>query len=263
MPELADRWRLENFIDALIFELDKAQDTLAVKGINRRLTYTVRDVAVDLNVFPDYSRDDLRFSVARPGDEGASRITFQLGSITDQQIKETTRDPVRSEDIAISEVEELEPELRESLRRVGVNSARDLERMERRNVDLDQVVREKVGKETPRGTVSYDKLATIISKARRKDFSPTVQSVSLAMGGPGEAVIDIAGKHLEAFGPGYPMAVINGEEVAAENTASGLRLRAPIAALRGGTNQLDLALDKGSVLHLQMNNGDNPAETAQ
>ncbi len=37
-------WNLETFLDSLIFELDKAQDTLSVKGMNRKLTYTVKDM---------------------------------------------------------------------------------------------------------------------------------------------------------------------------------------------------------------------------
>ena len=46
----AETWKLESFLDSLIVELDRAQDTLSVKGVTRRLTYTVRDVAVDLFV---------------------------------------------------------------------------------------------------------------------------------------------------------------------------------------------------------------------
>src|SRR5262245_46487187 len=96
-----DNWRLETFLDSLILELDKAQDTLAIKGVTRRLTYTVKDLSVDLYVFPDYEDGKLRFNVARPGENGASRISFQLGSITDRQIRESANEPTTADDVPI------------------------------------------------------------------------------------------------------------------------------------------------------------------
>jgi hypothetical protein len=43
-------WNLETFLDSLIYELDRAQDTLALKGVNRPLTYTVKDMALELQL---------------------------------------------------------------------------------------------------------------------------------------------------------------------------------------------------------------------
>ena len=54
MPELAADWNLESFLDSLILELDKAQDTLSLKGVTRKLTYSVLNVALDLQIFPQY-----------------------------------------------------------------------------------------------------------------------------------------------------------------------------------------------------------------
>ena len=59
-------WKLNSFLDSLILELDRAQDTLALKGINRRLPYTVRDLALELHLFPDFDGRDLRFITAGP-----------------------------------------------------------------------------------------------------------------------------------------------------------------------------------------------------
>ena len=39
-------------------------------GINRRLTYTVRDLALELHLFPDFDGRDLRFATAGPGEKG-------------------------------------------------------------------------------------------------------------------------------------------------------------------------------------------------
>ena len=64
-------WQLEDFVDSLVVELDKTRETLAVKAINKPLTYTVKDLALDLNIFPSYDGDQIRFITAQPGEQGA------------------------------------------------------------------------------------------------------------------------------------------------------------------------------------------------
>ena len=39
-------WKLESFVDSLVVELDKTRETLAVKSINKPLTYSVKDVSL-------------------------------------------------------------------------------------------------------------------------------------------------------------------------------------------------------------------------
>src|SRR5512134_3142523 len=101
MAKGGSTWKLNSFLDSLILELDRAQDTLALKGINRRLTYTVRDLNLELQLFPEFDGRELRFTTAGPGESGAARIAFQLGSITDRQIRETTKEPPTKDDITI------------------------------------------------------------------------------------------------------------------------------------------------------------------
>ena len=84
-------WRLEDFVDSLVVELDKTRETLAVKAINKPLSYSVKEVALDVNAFPTYDGDAVRFTTAQPGQDGASKLTIQLGSITDQQVRATTK----------------------------------------------------------------------------------------------------------------------------------------------------------------------------
>src|SRR5689334_17743672 len=57
MPADNIAWQLEDFVDSLVVELDKTRETLAVKAINKPLTYTVKEVALDLNIFPSYDGD--------------------------------------------------------------------------------------------------------------------------------------------------------------------------------------------------------------
>ena len=106
-PMAADNtaWQLEEFVDSLVVELDKTRETLAVKAINKPLSYTVKEVALDLNIFPSYDGDQVRFVTAQPGQQGASKVTIQLGSITDQQVRATTKVPAAKDDVKIDEIE--------------------------------------------------------------------------------------------------------------------------------------------------------------
>src|SRR5438552_3655829 len=92
-------WNLEDFVDSLVVELDKTRETLAIKAINKQLTYTVKDMAMDLNIFPTFDGDQISFTTAQPGQTGASKVTIQLGSITDQQVRATSKVPGRKNDI--------------------------------------------------------------------------------------------------------------------------------------------------------------------
>src|SRR6187431_1868928 len=98
-------WQLEDFLDSLVVELDKTRETLAVKAINKPLTYTVKDMSIDLNIFQSYDGDQIRFITAQPGQQGASKVTIQLGSITDQQVRATTKISGLKNDTKIEEID--------------------------------------------------------------------------------------------------------------------------------------------------------------
>jgi hypothetical protein len=93
MPAENTSWQLEDFVDSLVVELDKTRETLAVKAVNKPLSYTVKEVALDLNIFPTYDGDQVTFITAQPGQQGSSKVSIQLGSITDQQVRATTKLP--------------------------------------------------------------------------------------------------------------------------------------------------------------------------
>lgn len=245
-----DNWRLESFLDSLILELDKAQDTLAIKGVTRRLTYTVKDLSLDLYVFPDYDGKKLRFNVARPGENGASRISFQLGSITDRQIRESANELTTSDDMPIDQVEGLDDDIKRSLERAGITSARDLDRLGQRRIDVSKVVADKTGGEK---SVSYDKLADMIAKARRRKIAPQVMSLGARRDGD-DLVLALSGQNLSVdHAHGFPMAVLNGERVpviAARPHMVALRLRP--GQLKSVDNDLKVALDPYAVITLQV-----------
>ncbi|MGH7629085.1 MAG: hypothetical protein ACREOF_06790 [Gemmatimonadales bacterium] len=253
-PDSAHRsWSLKSFIDSLTVELDRLQDALAVKGVNRRLTYTVKDLALDLQLFPEFDGDELRFSTARPGETGAARISFQLGSITDRQIRESTSDPLTKDDVSIDVVEGIDEKTRKMLQRIGVTSMKDLERVERQNIDLDKVADE---------PIDYRKLANMVHRARRRSLRPPqVHSASLVQDN-GETLIVIEGERFAPVFPvsaaagretRYPRAFLDGDEVPVRSaSAARLQIRVDEARLSPDGNRLQIALDPYLLLGMNL-----------
>jgi hypothetical protein len=247
-------WSLKSFIDSLTLELDRLQDILAVKGVNRRLTYTVKDLALDLQLFPEFDGEELKFSTARPGEAGAARISFQLGSITDRQIRESTTDPLKTDDVSIEVVEGIDDKTRKPLQKIGVTSVKDLERVESHNIDL-----EKVGDEA----IDYRKLARMVQRAQRRSLQPVVRSASLVQSG-GESQIVIEGERLAPLHPAshalslsgearFPRAFLDGEEIAVRSASeTRLRMRVDEAKLSPRGSTLQIAIDPYAILRMQL-----------
>jgi hypothetical protein len=245
MSSTNQAWALENFLDSLILELDRAQDTLAVKGVTRPLTYTVKDVSLDLQAFPNYDGEKVRFTTAQPGEEGSSRLTIELGSITDRVIREVTRGPISADDVSLEEVETLDENTKRKLEKIGVHSASDLERVAARKVDL---------KAATGSEVDYSDLANAIKKSRRRRASPQIDDVSWSRGDT-TSRLGIDGKNLAMAQSAdeFPMAVLNGETVVvASADASSVVLSVPTDLLHDGPNRLELALDQYAVVTLEV-----------
>lgn len=239
-------WNLESFLDSLIFELDKAQDTLSVKGLNRKLTYMVQDMNLELQLFPEFDGDTVRFTTAKPGEAGASKISFQLGSIRDTQIREVTRPPMQHGETSIDEVDLPEPE-RKELKKLGIQSTEDLRRtIEERNVDLGKVTKKKV---------DYKDLANLINKSRRQEQPPRVSSARVSKA-KGDTVLTLEGENLalQQSLDQFPAAVINDEPVeviSANDKQLQLKLK-PAHLQRENSSQLKVALDPYAVFTMNL-----------
>ena len=192
-------WNLEDFVDSLVVELDKTRETLAIKAINKPLTYTVKDLAIDLNTFPTYDGDKIRFTTAQPGQEGASKVTIQLGSITDQQVRATTKDLGKKGDININEIE-VDKDTKKQLRKLGVTSIDDLNQIEKKNVDL---------RKASDDSIDYVKLSNQIQKLKRSTTPPKVKSVSLSVDEDKVPYLHLKGEHLAVNPKFKPVVVVN------------------------------------------------------
>ncbi|MFF3708887.1 hypothetical protein [Streptomyces phaeochromogenes] len=253
MPNEANHpWQLENFLDSVILDLDRAVDALSVKKDNVRMTYTVQDLSLALQVFPVYDGGSVRFMTAQPGQEGASTVSVQLGSIRDTQIREIARAAPRRDDVPL-DLPEIEPRERRELERLGLRSADDVVRtVEEDNVDLDRLTG---------GKVNYGKLAQVLRRARRVGAgAPRVDSTRFeAADVRGLGVLELGGRNLAPLPgspPGYPRALVGQRRVPARVSAEGRRLCVAVPYDRATTvpaeQPVSLALDPYTELTLRL-----------
>jgi hypothetical protein len=240
-------WNLESFLDSLIIELDKARETLAVKAINKPLTYAVKDISLDLQLFPTYDGDNVKFVTAQAGQSGASKVSIQLGSITDQQVRETSRTPVSKNDITIDSIAGIDESTRKKLKKVGVNSVTDIEKMEKKNVDI-----EKIGTKDGSDGINYKNLAGLIEKTRRAKYPPVVTKISMSTSDNGPVLL-LQGKNLSMQNSFLPVAVMNDQLIDVLHHKPDLitiKLRRDIIKPR---NELVLTLDPYAVFKMNIN----------
>lgn len=238
-------WNLKSFMDSLIVELDRAQDVLSVKGLTRPVTYTVKDVDVDLRCFPMYDGRQVRFMTAQPGEEGSSGLRFSLGSISAGTIRDSAPPPPEADDIRIESLDELDDEAKEALAAVGVRSGRDLKRIADRGVDLKTAT----GNRSP----DYSDLATLITKASRRRLTPKVEAAQLSVDGR-QLVLHVDGENLAVLpAEGYPYALLDGcpREVRAAGRGR-LTLDATGFRPRTGASRLSVALDPFTVITMEL-----------
>lgn len=240
-------WNLESFVDALVIELDKTRETLAVKSINKPVTYTVKDMSLDLQIFPTYNGDEVKFTTAQPGEQGSSKVVIQLASITDQQVRSSTRRIASKDDIKIENMSDVDDDTKKNLRKIGVTSLKDLEEVEKRNVDVE--------KASP-GKINYTNLANVIQKNKRNTAPPKVNKVSLSMSGE-QPVLILQGENLSVQSKFEPVAVIN--DVLArvvKHSTDEVHIVLEKEHLSKETNQLVVTFDPYSVCTMSLKNND-------
>lgn len=238
-------WNLESFLDSLIIELDKARETLAVKAINKPLTYAVKDLDLELQLFPQFDGNQVKFITAQPGQAGASKVAIQLGSITDQQIRKTTKEPLKKDDVSIEIIDDLDEDSKNSLRKIGVSSINDLEQIEKKNVDLEKIT-------DKRGT--YKNLADILKKARRGNLPPTMRKASLSFFA-GEPTLNIEGDNLVVNKGFEPVAVFNNQlaEIMTHGQSE-VVVKVQPETIKEGDNELVIVLDPYAIFKVNIKN---------
>lgn len=237
-------WNLESFLDSLIVELDKARETLAIKAINKPLSYAVKDVNLEMQLFPSFDGNNVKFVTAEPGQQGASKIAIQLGSITDQQVRKTSKNPVTAEDISIDLIDEIDDETKITLRKIGVTSVNDLDQIQKSNVDLERVSNKKT---------NYGKLANLLQKARRNNLPPNVKNVNFNISKSG-SFITVEGDNLVVDKSYTPVAVFNGKLAELDKADLGvLNVKIPEGTGIEDENELVIVSDPFTIYKMKLN----------
>jgi hypothetical protein len=236
-------WVLEEFVDSLVVELDKTRETLAVKAINKPVSYSVKELSIDLNAFPTYDGDVVKFVTAQPGQQGASKVTIQLGSITDQQVRATSKVPSAKNDVDINEMQ-VPKTTRRTLRKLGVNSVSDLQELQRKNVDLNKV---------SDGDIDYASLANEIDRARRAQRPPTISGVSMSMDRDDARCLTVTGSNLSINPRFEPVAVVNGLlATVMSRSPNEIRIGLGPAHALSGRNDVILTVDPFAIIKLNV-----------
>jgi hypothetical protein len=238
-------WNLNSFMDSLIVELDRAQDVLGVKGLTRPVTYTVKDVDVDLRCFPVYDGRQVRFVTAQPGQDGSSALKFSLGSISAGTIRDSAPPPPEADDVTFDTLDDLDEDAKEALATVGVRTGRDLKRIAARGVDL----RTATGNKAP----DYSDLAALITRAHRQRIPPHVDSAQLSVDDR-RLVLHVEGENLSwSQSAGYPFALLDGRQREVRS-AGPRRVSLDVAGFRPRStpSRLTLALDPVTVITMEL-----------
>lgn len=120
---------IEEFIDAITSQLDRVQDALRLKAVNRPLTYALKDLELELKVYVELDeRGQVRFRTSGPNESGASTVHLSFTTITKPMIEENTVSLAVSKSPTLQEAG-LAPDEQRRLERLGVRTIAQLERL--------------------------------------------------------------------------------------------------------------------------------------
>lgn len=132
---------VEDFINAITTQLDRVQDSLRLKAVNRPLTYALKDIALDLNVFVEVdAQGNVRFRSSGPNEEGASTIRLGFTTITRPMIEENTVSLAMSGSPQLEEMG-LDEDERKRLENLGVRNAAQLQNLQKQVRSSSSVTR--------------------------------------------------------------------------------------------------------------------------
>jgi hypothetical protein len=123
---------VEDFLGAIASQLDKTQDALAYKTINRPLTYAIREFTMELKVFVELDAEGkVRFRSSGPNEAGASVVHLGFTTITRPQIEENTASLALTRAPTLAEAGLSDTEQRR-LEQLGVRTTSELARLQNR-----------------------------------------------------------------------------------------------------------------------------------
>jgi len=121
---------VEEFLGAIATQLDRTQDDLALKAVNRPLTYAIKDFSMELKVFVEMDPEGrVRFRTPAANEPGASSVSIGFTTITRPMIQENTVEVGLARSPTLSEAG-LSYQERRRLEQVGVRTTAELHRLQ-------------------------------------------------------------------------------------------------------------------------------------
>lgn len=213
---------LENFIQAVQSQLDKAQSAMAVKArnLNLPMTFAIKDINLDLRAHVEFAAGEIRIRPSGADEKDASVFHIVFTAITRPMIEENaaalSTDP---EDQGLDTLEdELTEEERRKLEWVGVRTVGKLREVERSGAGGE------IGRVT---NLSVDRL----KKALRRAAAPMVDDIAPATPGDDPAdklrrILKVRGRNLSEDGQ-VPNVTIAGRPASIVKATPGEILVAP------------------------------------
>ena len=219
---------IEDFVQALQAQLDRAQRAMHVKArnLNLPLTFAVKDIAIDLRTHVEVVKNQVRVRPAGPGDHDASVLHLALTTVTRPMIEENAFAMDASEE-RIDEVKEIPEEDRRKLEWAGLQTVRQIKELH------DQEGAATIGR---MADLPVDRLR----RALQKMVQPMVSRVETEDGeNPAQRLLRIRGQNL--MRQQVPKVQIEGEPVSVVQANEHEVLLEPKAHQFGGVLTIETA----------------------
>ncbi|HET9653145.1 MAG TPA: hypothetical protein VFP36_13180 [Usitatibacter sp.] len=129
IPSAGAGFLVDDFITSITTQLDRVQDALRIKAVNRPLTYALRELHLELKVFVDMdAQGQVLLRPAGPNEPGASTLAMDFTTITKPMIEENTISLAAARSTPLEKLG-LRPEEQMRLERIGVTNLAQLERL--------------------------------------------------------------------------------------------------------------------------------------
>jgi hypothetical protein len=211
---------IEDFVQALQAQLDRAQRAMHIKAknLNLPLTFAVKDIAIDLRTHVEVVRNQVRVRPAGPNDHDSSVLHLSLTTVTRPMIEENAFAMDASEE-RIDEVKDIPEEDRRKLEWAGLQTVRQLKEIHEQE-----------------GAASIGRMADLpvdrLRKALQKMVQPMVSRVDTEDGDAAQKLLRIRGQNL--MRQQVPKVQIEGEPVSVLQASDREVLVAPKAHQFGG-----------------------------
>jgi hypothetical protein len=204
---------IEDFVQALQAQLDRAQRAMHIKAknLNLPLTFAVKDIAIDLRTHVEVVKNQVRVRPAGPTDHDSSVLHLSLTTVTRPMIEENAFAMDASEE-RLDEVKDIPEEDRRKLEWAGLQTVRQLKEIHEQE-----------------GAASIGRMADLpvdrLRKALQKMVQPMVSRVEPDDGDMAQKLLRIRGQNL--MRQQAPKVQIEGEPVSVLQASDRELLLAP------------------------------------